>query len=164
MSSPNTATRPKSPTTSSSSHKSRRGRGGPGGPVPVTRTSPTANGLNIDMSNLRINNDVASVAAYSSAGTGVTNASTNNTTSSSRRRRRRRNNNNNNNKGGAANANAIAAVEAGGTGFGRIPPVPSRGGGRAGGQKPAKLQIGLDLNVDLELKAKIGGDLTLSLV
>ncbi|KAJ4405432.1 hypothetical protein N0V82_010318 [Gnomoniopsis sp. IMI 355080] len=157
MSSLDTASRPKpSSSPGSTTSQSRRRRGGPGGPVPTGTgastgaSSGSGNQLNIDMSGLRIS-DTASVFSSDSTGT---------TTSSNGRRRRRRRNNNNNKNASSLLANVTTTNSNG------LPPIPCKGssGGGGGGKKPAKLAVGLNLDVELELKAKLGGELTLSMV
>ncbi|GKT89734.1 hypothetical protein Ct61P_07584 [Colletotrichum tofieldiae] len=80
------------------------------------------------------------------------------------RRRRRRNRNRGNQ--GRNNANDGGNAD-GGNGDGRFSKqttvaIPRQGGDRD--EKPVRLQIGLNLDVDMELKAKLKGDICLSLV
>ncbi|KAJ0311954.1 hypothetical protein COL516b_001017 [Colletotrichum fioriniae] len=97
-----------------------------------------------------------------------------------RRRRRNRNrngngnnNNNNHNNGnsnnqsaynGSGGSNNIDNKNGNGGNYNRQTTVviPRQGGDRD--EKPVRLQIGLNLDVDLELKAKLKGDICLSLV
>ncbi|OHE91818.1 hypothetical protein CORC01_12892 [Colletotrichum orchidophilum] len=93
------------------------------------------------------------------------------------RRRRRRNRNRNGNGNGHSKENSTQTAHNGSSGNISIDNKNSHGGNfnrqttvvmpRQGGErdeKPVRLQIGLNLDVDLELKAKLKGDICLSLV
>lgn len=133
----------------------------PGGP------SSTANQLMDHLQKQLKDEDTTSVSGHS----------THSTMSSSGRRRRRRNKNavakaNNNNGGGGfglnglnglngvGGAHSLLGLDGGSSGLGPMVPKPAA---RGDGKTP-KLKIDLNLDVSLELKAQLKGDLCLSLV
>ncbi|KZL67087.1 hypothetical protein CT0861_04041 [Colletotrichum tofieldiae] len=108
--------------------------------------------------------DSASSVGGSSTGISAVDSGVSVNGSGGGRRRRRRNRNRGNQ--GRNNANDGGNAD-GGNGDGRFSKqttvaIPRQGGDRD--EKPVRLQIGLNLDVDMELKAKLKGDICLSLV